>query len=136
MMNRALFLFALLATGAAMPAYCQAQSAVFSRVDTLHNQLLPLASRVGRRPGLASTPLAGQLLTLVVRPAGSQGGQDIFLPIDVDSSSVCVRSGDSLLRLETDYIFLPTNRLRIVSQAALRSDQAVRLTYRRLTYRP
>lgn len=72
-------------------------------------------------------------LTLVVKPSKNGAGNEITLPVGFIEKSISVSSGDKILRIEEDYIYIPDrNRIRVLNETALKSGQPIRITFERL----
>jgi hypothetical protein len=72
--------------------------------------------------------------TLVVYPTKVRLGNEIGLPIGFNENTVRISSGDKILQLGEDYVFIPNaNRIRILDEDALTSQHPLRITYERFT---
>lgn len=73
-----------------------------------------------------------QWTTLVIHPAKTRSGNEILLPIGVDKNKVRISSGDRLLQVDEDYVFiLNINRIRILDENVLTSQYPLKITYER-----
>jgi hypothetical protein len=73
-----------------------------------------------------------QWTTLIIHPAKIRSGNEILLPIGFNKNTVRISSGDRLLQVDEDYVFIPDiNRIRILDENALTSHYPLKITYER-----
>ncbi|GAB3956603.1 hypothetical protein GCM10028805_46990 [Spirosoma harenae] len=116
--------------------YAQGNTSTFSKQDSLSSgQTASLSMHRYRLPFLTSTNLGDtkQRYTLVAQPAKLRLGNEIVLPVGVDERTVTVLSGDRVLQLWEDYVFIPdANRIRILDENALKSERPLKVSYEKL----
>ena len=93
---------------------------------SMHRYRLPFP--IGSKPGDAK-----RLYTFVAQPSKLRLGNEIALPVGVDERTVIVLSGDRVLQLWEDYVFVPdANRIRILDENALKSERPLKVSYEKL----
>jgi hypothetical protein len=119
-------LFALLYCG---HTYSFGGSVTFSERDSLPDQQTALRFRA-RHFAVNNEQPRKQMLTLLIQPGNTASAREVALPIGTDIRTISVISGDELLHVEKDYVFLPTtNRLRILNENALNAKLPIRIAY-------
>ncbi len=108
---------------------------------------IPTQQRFHVKLASATSPNQAQWSTVFFYPSKSQSGNEIRLPLGVNQTTVRVTLGDRVLQVDEDYVFVPNaNRIRVLDEDALTSQQPMRITYEevakpvhrglRLGYRP
>lgn len=68
--------------------------------------------------------------TVFFYPAKSQSGNEIRLPLGVNQSTLRLSSGDRVLQVDEDYVFIPSaNLIRVLDENALTAEQPIRISY-------
>ncbi|GAB3946714.1 hypothetical protein GCM10028805_17680 [Spirosoma harenae] len=76
------------------------------------------------------SPNQTQWATVFFYPSKSQSGNEIRLPLGVNQSTVRLSSGDRVLEVDEDYVFIPNaNRIRVLDEDALTAQYPIRITY-------
>ena len=108
---------------------------------------VPAPQRYSVKLAADTSPKQKQWATVFFYPAKSRSGNEIRLPIGFNPTTVRLSLGDRVLQVDEDYVFVPNaNRIRVLDEEALTSQQPIRITYEevaspvykglRLGYRP
>lgn len=117
-------------------------TALSSRPDSV-----PAPQRYYLKLASASSLSQERWSTLVSYPTKARVRTEISLPIGFNPTTVRVSLGERVLAVDEDYVFIPNaNRIRVLDEEALTSDQPIKITYEgvaspvsnrlRLRYRP
>ncbi|MBD2705407.1 hypothetical protein IC229_32640 [Spirosoma sp. BT702] len=75
-------------------------------------------------------PNQTQWSTVFFYPSKSRSGNEIRLPLGVNQTTVRLSSGDRVLEIDEDYVFIPNaNRIRVLDEDALTAQYPIRITY-------
>lgn len=124
-----------------LPAF--ARSTAFS----IEPDSIPAQQRYHVKLASNVSPNQTQWATVSFYPSKSRSGNEIRLPLGFNQTTVRVSSGDRVLQVDEDYVFIPNaNLIRVLDEDALTSQQPTRVTYEgvphtvyegiRLGYRP
>lgn len=126
-MSTVLTLASLIALSGLAPL--SSSTAVSSRPDSL-----PAQQRHHFKLTADSSPTQKQWSTLVIYPAKTRSRTEISLPIGFNQTTVRVSLGDRVLQLDEDYVFIPNaNRIRVLDEEALTSQQPIKIRYEGVT---
>lgn len=103
-------------------------TAVSSKPDSV-----PAQQRFHFKLASNTSPNQQQWATVFFYPAKSRSGNEINLPVGFNQTTVRLSSGDRVLQVDEDYVFVPNaNRIRVLDEDALTSQQPIRITYQRV----
>ena len=130
-----------LITLSGLPAFARS-TAFSSKPDSV-----PAQQRYHFKLASDTSPTQKQWATVFFYPSKSRSGNEISLPLGFNQTTVRVSSGDRVLQVDDDYVFIPNaNRIRVLDEDALTAPQPIRVTYEgvahtvykgiRLGYRP
>ncbi|XAZ82050.1 hypothetical protein A6C57_27280 (plasmid) [Fibrella sp. ES10-3-2-2] len=108
---------------------------VFGRSKAVSSKLdsVPTQQRFHFKLASTTSPNQQQWVTVSFYPAKSRSGNEINLPIGFNQRTMRISSGDRVLQVDKDYVFVPdANRIRVFDQDALTSQQPIRITYQRV----
>jgi hypothetical protein len=92
---------------------------------------IPTQQRFHFKLASDTSPNQHQWATVFFYPSKSRSGNEIRLPLGVDQTTVRLSSGDRVLQVDEDYVFVPSaNRIRVLDEDALTSQQPIRITYK------
>lgn len=104
----------------------------FGRSTTFSSKLdsLPPQQRYHFKLASDNSPKQQQWATVFFYPSKSRSGNEIRLPLGVNQTTVRLSSGDRVLEVDEDYVFIPNaNRIRVLDEEALTSQQPIRISY-------
>ncbi|SOD97711.1 hypothetical protein SAMN06269250_5895 [Spirosoma fluviale] len=104
----------------------------FGRSTTFSSKLdsVPAQQRFHFKLAADSSPNQKQWASVFFYPSRSQSGNEISLPIGFNQTTVRVSSGDRVLQVDEDYVFIPNaNRIRVLDEEALKSQQPIKIRY-------
>lgn len=91
---------------------------------------LPTQQRYPVKLASDTSPHQQQWATVFFYPSKSRSDNEIRLPLGVNQTTVRLSSGDRVLQVDEDYVFIPNaNRIRVLDEDALTSQQPIRITY-------
>jgi hypothetical protein len=91
---------------------------------------IPTQQRFHVKLASDTSPNQQQWATVFFYPSKSRSDNEIRLPLGVNPTTVRLSSGDRLLQVDEDYVFIPNaNRIRVLDEDALTSQQPIRITY-------
>jgi hypothetical protein len=91
---------------------------------------VPAQQRYHFRLASDTSPNQTQWSTLFFYPSRSRSGNEIRLPLGVNQTTVRLSSGDRVLQVDEDYVFIPNaNRIRVLDEDALTAQHPIRITY-------
>ncbi|MVM36243.1 hypothetical protein GO755_39905 [Spirosoma sp. HMF4905] len=100
-------------------------TAVSSKPDSV-----PAQQRVHFKLASTTSPNQQQWATVFFYPAKSRSGNEINLPVGFNQTTVRLSSGDRVLEVDEDYLFIPNaNRIRVLDEDALTSQHPIKITY-------
>ncbi|GAB3790276.1 hypothetical protein GCM10028818_60140 [Spirosoma horti] len=102
------------------------QSTAFSsKLDSL-----PAQQRYHFKLASDTRPKKQQWATVFFYPSKSPSGNEIRLPLGVNQTTVRLSSGDRVLQVDEDYVFIPNaNQIRVLDEEALTAQQPIRISY-------
>ena len=96
-----------------------------SRTDSI-----PVPQRYPFKLASASSPNQERWSTLVSYPTKARLRTEISLPLGFNPTTVRISLGDRVLTVNEDYVFIPNaNRIRVLDEEALTSDQPIKIIY-------
>ncbi|GAB2516799.1 hypothetical protein [Spirosoma aerophilum] len=104
----------------------------FGRSTTFSSKLdsIPAQQRYHFKLAADSSPKQTQWSTVFFYPSKSRSGNEIRLPLGVNQTTVRLSSGDRVLQVDEDYVFIPNaNRIRVLDEDALTAQYPIRITY-------
>ena len=104
----------------------------FGRSTTFSSEpdSVPAPQRYHFRLAADTSPSQKQWATVLFYPAKSRLDNEIRLPVGFNPTTVRVSLGDRMLEVDEDYVFVPNaNRIRVLAEDALTSQQPIRITY-------
>ena len=100
-------------------------TAVSSRLDSI-----PSHHRYQVKLDSDSSPNKKQWSTLFIYPAKTRPRNEISLPVGFNQTTIQISSGDRVLQVDEDYVFIPdANRIRVLDEDALTSPLPIKITY-------
>lgn len=104
----------------------------FGQSTTFSNMLDSILPQQRYHFKLASdnSPKQQQWATVFFYPSKRPSGNEIRLPLGVNQTTVRLSSGDRVLAVDEDYVFIPdANRIRVLDEEALTAQQPIRIMY-------
>lgn len=118
-----------LSTLSGLPAFARS-TAFSSEPDSV-----PAQQRYRVKLASDASPNQKQWATVFFYPSKSRSGNEIRLPLGFNQTTVRVSSGDRVLQVDEDYVFVPNaNLIRVLDENALTSQQPIRITYEGVTH--
>jgi hypothetical protein len=75
-----------------------------------------------------------QWTSVLFYPSKRPFGNEIRLPLGVNQTTVRLSSGDRVLKVDEDYVFIPNaNQIRVLDEEALTAPQPIRIMYEGVT---
>ena len=91
---------------------------------------LPPQQRYRFKLASDTSPNQTQWATVFFYPSKSRSGHEIRLPLGVNQTTLRLSSGDRVLEVDEDYVFIANaNRIRVLDDDALTAQHPIRITY-------